>query len=92
MRVLDEKAILRIMSEEWNKRVKSFLLEDADDAPIKAGGVDRILSPELKLIHKKSKLRYTVDSIGPRRVVLRNPEGEKFLVDNDTLEKEYSID
>ena len=92
MQVLNEKTILRIMREEWNKRVKSLVLESADEAPIKAGGVDKILSPELKMVHKQSKLRYTIDSIGPRSVVLRNPEGESFIVDSDTLEKEYSID
>lgn len=90
MKVLNEEIVLNIMREEWDKRVKSLIIED--DTPIKAGGVDKVLSPDLKLVHKKSKLRYTIDTIGAREVILRNPEGETFVVDSDTLENEYSID
>jgi len=92
MQVLNEEIFLRIMREEWNKRVKSLIIESADEAPIKAGGTDQMLSSGLKLVHKNSKLRYTISTIGPRSVILKNPEGEEFAVDSDTLEKEYSID
>jgi hypothetical protein len=43
-------------------------------------------------MHTKSGIRYTVDSVGPRDVILRTPENETFLVDKDTLEKEYHLD
>jgi hypothetical protein len=91
MKLLNEQIILGVLREEWNKRVKSLIIE-SDDTPIKASGVDKLLSPELKLIHKKSKLKYTIDSIGARQVILRNPEGETFVVSSDSLENEYSID
>jgi hypothetical protein len=88
---LNEREVLRLMREEWDRRVGSFLLE-ADDVPIKAGGTSMMLSPELKLVHKRSRLRYTIDSVGARDVVLRTPEGDTFVVDTDTLEKEYGLD
>ncbi len=51
-----------------------------------------MISPELKLLHKKPKLLSTVDSVGKDDVILRTPEGDKFIVDNSVLENEYAIE
>jgi hypothetical protein len=93
MKKLEEADIIRIMREEWDAKV-SRLAEEVD--AILKGKVDgeekTILSPDTKLRHKKSKILYTLDSIGPRDAILKTPEGKSFLVDKDTLEKEYAID
>jgi len=95
VKTLDESTVVRIMREEWNKRIDVLCqLHEAMtvDPPIEANGTDAKITPGLKLVHKKSRLRYTVDSVSPTFVSLRAPEGDTFVVDSDTLEKEYSID
>jgi hypothetical protein len=82
------------MNEEWNKRLERFIetLDVTTKVDVdKDGKKEAVISPELKVFHKKSGIRYTVDSVGPRDVILRTPENETFIVDNETLEKEYEL-
>lgn len=88
MKVLTEQDVLRVMREEWEKIVDSF----CESAGINPNAETPDLSPELKVIHKSSGIRYTIDSVGPRDCILRTPEGDKFIVDAETLEKEYKLD
>jgi len=93
MKKLTEKDIIRIMREEWHSKVA--VLSESVDAVVKGkiSGKEKILlSPELKLRHKKTQFLYTVVSVGPRDIVLMTPEGKQFLIDKDILEKEYEID
>lgn len=93
MRNLQEADVLRIMREEWNKRVAS-LSEEVDlvmDANVDGDGKEPVISSELKVRHKESGIRYTIDSVGPGDVVLRTPEGDDFIVDKSELEKEYEL-
>lgn len=76
MKKLTEQDVIRIMSEEYDKRVAKLS--------------DEILSSELKVKHK-SGILYTINSVGPRDVMLRTPEGDQILVDKDTLENEYVL-
>lgn len=94
MKTLSEDDVIRIMREEWDKRVTA-LAETVDVAMTSSVDGDNeklILSPELKLRHKKSQIRYTIDSVGPRDVILRTPEGDKFIVDAEELENSYQLD
>ena len=81
------------MREEWNAKV-SALSEEVDLAfKSKVDGEDKdIISQDLKIRHKKSQLLYTVVSVGPRDIILKNPEGEEFLLDKKQLEDEYELD
>jgi hypothetical protein len=93
MKKLEEADIIRIMREEWDAKV-SRLAEEVD-AVLKGkvdGSEKTILSPDTKLRHKKSKILYTLYSVGPRDAILKTPEGKLFHVDKDTLENEYAID
>lgn len=94
MKKLQAEDVIRVMKEEWSARVKG-LAEQVDlvmnsklDGPEK----EPVISPELKVRHKGSQIRYTVSSVGPRDIILRTPEGGEFLVDKATLEKEYELD
>lgn len=81
------------MREEWNAKIKK--LEEEVDIVMHTnvdGPEQDVLSHGLKLLHKDSGLRYTIDSVGPRDVILLTPEGEKFLVDKAALESEYELD
>lgn len=94
MKILTENDVLRVMREEWDKKV-AMLAETIDvalTAKVGKSGEQTVISPELKVLHKKSGIRYTVDSVGPKDVILRTPEDEKFLVDAATLENEYELD
>jgi len=90
---LTEADVLRVMREEWNAKV-SHLAEQIDMVMVSKVGKKEgeVLSPELKVKHKESNLRYTIDSVGPRDVILRTPEGEQFLVSKEQLEDEYRLD
>ncbi len=94
MKNLTEEDVIRVMREEWDKKVAA-LTETVDialHAKVGKEGDKPVLSPELKVMHKKAGIRYTVDSVGPRDIILRTPEGEKFIVDKETLEAEYELD
>ena len=93
MKTLSEKDVIRMMQEEWEGRLKR--LSEKMDVVFKAkldGKESTILSPELKLVHSPSGLRYTVSSVGANDCILLTPEGEEFIVDKGTLEDEYEID
>lgn len=93
MKKLKEEDVIRLMREEWNAKLQA--LSENVDAILKGkvGGKEKFLiSPDLKLRHKKSQFLYTVVSVGPRDTILQAPEGKQFLVDKDTLEDEYEID
>jgi len=93
MKQLKESDIIKLMREEWDKKLS--LLSEEVDAVFK-GKVDgeekAIMSPDTKLRHKKTRLLYTLVSIGPRDAILQTPEGKQFLIDINTLESEYAID
>jgi hypothetical protein len=93
MKNLQEEDIIRIIREEWQAKI-SALSEEVDLA-FKAKIDDEnkeVISQDLKIRHKKSQLLYTVVSVGPKDIILKTPEGEKFLLDKDTLEDEYELD
>ena len=93
MKKLNENDIIQAMREEWEAKLNR--LSESVDAVLKGkvdGGEKLLISPDLKLRHKKTQFLYTVVSAGPRDVILRTPEGKKFIVGKDELEKEYEID
>ena len=94
MKTLNEQEVLRIMREEWDAGIRA-LSEQIDmvmNSTIDGSEQEPVLSPELKVKHEKSQIRYTICSVGPRDVILRTPEGDQFLVDKETLESEYELD
>jgi len=93
MKILTEVDIIRIMREEWQKKVDA-LTEDVNVAMnAKVDGEKKnVIAPELKVKHKKSGLLYTIDSISMNDVVLRAPKGTKFIIDVSTFEDEYILD
>lgn len=93
MRVLRESDILRVMREVHTERITELARElDVLFKPKGKGEEQNVLSPELKLKHKKSGLLYTISSVGPRDAILRTPEGQTFLVDKEELESCYELD
>lgn len=89
---LNESDVIRILREEWNV-IKEKANNDLD-VFFKQKGQDEVnvISPELKVKHKKSGYRYTVDAVGTNSVVLRTPEGELIDVTSGEFEKDYELD
>lgn len=89
MKNLSEADVIRIMGEEWDKKVRA-LTEEVN--LVLDGSVEgEVISPELKILHKTSGIRYTVSSVGPHDVILKTPEAEQFIVDKDELERDYEL-
>lgn len=94
MKKLTESDIIRIFREEWQTKVDK-LAEEIDvslKAKVMKGKEKVVISPGLKIVHKKSKIRYTVQSVSAEGCILRTPEGKTFSVDPETLEREYELD
>ncbi len=91
MKALTESDIIRIFQEENQKRLES-LFEELDMYFTSAGDMENVISKELKVKHKKSGLRFTVDSVSPRDVILRSPEGTLKRISQATLEQEFELD
>lgn len=91
MKALTESDIIRIFQEENQKRLES-LFEELDMYFTSAGDMENVISKELKVKHKKSGLRFTVDSVSPRDCVLRSPEGSLKRISQETLEQEFELD
>ena len=93
-KTLNEEHILSMMRLEWSDAVKRLSEEVVEpNLSFTIDGEDKIiLSPELKVLHKDSGIRYTVDSVGPRDIILRTPENVKFLIDKEELESNYELD
>lgn len=68
-------------------------LKKADiDKDVSVGGQkETVISPGLKIKHKKSGFLYTIARVNPDDVLLKTPEGKHIIVDTDTLENEYAL-
>ena len=81
--VLTERELIGLMREEWESLLKDIQLEAGLKLTNKEGDV--MLSSGLKLKHKESGLLYTVVSVSPKEVVLKTPEGDEFLVNQEEI-------
>jgi hypothetical protein len=96
MKKLDDKTIVRIMKEEWEKRCNNVISEieayfDVDDED---GKEDNVLSVGLKVrkIDDPGKgLLFTIIALTKDNVMLKEPEGRQFVVSYDEFEKDYDI-
>lgn len=70
--------VLEMFRKEYSKRINEVIGEA--DAYDEDGNM--ILSPDLKVRHKKSGLEYTIDSVegdeGELKITLRSPESPRF--------------
>lgn len=94
MKNLKEADVLRIMREEWKRKI-SLLSEDKTDIDVKIKfkkGTEKIvISKDLKVVHAESGIRYTIDSVSPSEIILKTPEGEKFNITPKDLEDDYEV-
>lgn len=93
MKNLKEEDVIRIMREEWGKRVQSLVEKIDLKRIIKVDGKNiSPISDELKVRHEKSQIRYDIVSVSMQDAVLRTPEGEEFMISAEELENDYVLD
>lgn len=93
MKKLEEQDIIKIMREEWEKKINS--LSEEVDLVLKTKVDGKEVNPidsDFKVKHKKSRILYTVDSVSTKDVILIAPEGEKFMITAEEFEEEYVPD
>ena len=91
--MLTEAKIVKMILEEYDRRAHRVLSEvELDPFPGQEYTDEPIISPHLKVRHVNTQLLYTIDSVSPRDITLRSPEGDLFTVDSDEFEKEYKLD
>jgi hypothetical protein len=93
MKKLTESDIIKMMKEEYDHRINKFLSENDIDimSNVPGDGLQKVIASGLKVKHKKSRLLYTVSSVGRQDTILMTPEGDDFIIDNSTLENDYEI-
>lgn len=90
---LTEQDVLNIIREEWQLKKEALEKElDVYYKPHKTSDEVNVISPMLKVKHRKSGYKYTVDSVGTNSVVLRAPEGELIDLSAQEFESEYELD
>ncbi len=92
MQKLDESVVLRLLQEEWEKRKVSLREELETTFKVKGEEIPQtIISPGLKVNHKKTGMLCTIDSVGLSGVIMKKPEGTKFVVSTEQFEKEFEL-
>lgn len=92
---VDDKTILRIMREEWQKRKTTLMTENSVLLEKESKDVEDIsfetVSIGLKIKQKESGVLFTVHKVSPGSVTLRSPEGALSVIPNYTLETEFEL-
>jgi nitrogenase molybdenum-iron protein alpha/beta subunit len=89
--LLTEEKIVSLFREEWAKKLQA--IAEVNDIDLKVFEDEKtLISPDLKVFHKKSNLKYTVVSVSPREVVLKTADGKEFSVTVPEFEKEYGLE
>jgi len=91
--LLTEQKIVELFSREYDRKIFEILSElDIGPFPGQAHKDAPVITRDLKVRHVKTLLLYTIDSVSPRDITLRTPEGRRFTVSADEFEKEYKLD
>jgi len=94
MKKLSEKEIIRLMREEWTKKVNGLLSEKAEKTSdnlkmlARVNGKEKlVISPDLKV--EKDNFLYTVVDANEKEVTLKKPSGEEFTITSKEFEEEF---
>lgn len=85
MKNLTEDDVVTIIREEWSK--KMAILKEEQITVLKTP----VISSGLKIRHKTSGTLYTVDSVGPSTVVIKDPVGAQKTIPSDKIESEFEL-
>jgi hypothetical protein len=93
MKNLKDEDVLRVMREEWYKKVNA--LSEAVDLMLSTkvdGEEKQVVSKGLSIRHKKDKKIFTVGEVGPTHVRLVSPDGQELdPISAEKLEDEYEL-
>lgn len=91
MNKLDENVVLRLLREQRAKQL-DLLREELDVNVNVDGVVKKVISPGLKVRTSSDGILFTVHSVGKNSIVLRDANGNKFVVTDQELEDLYELD
>jgi len=83
MKTLRDGDVIRLMREEWFKKLHTIM----EGVAVKFED----LSDQTKIVHKDSGIRYTITKLGRDEAELKTPEGKDFIVNKAELERSYEI-
>jgi len=100
MKKLDDDEIIRVIREEWNRKLRELTEKIDLMMTAKVDGESKdVISPGLKVRSKgknKPNLLYTVEEIGPVTVALSyvdlNGKEKMIYIKREELEKKYELD
>lgn len=93
MKNLEDKDVISIMRQEWQKKINT--LSEQVDLILKTkvdGKEVNPISSDFKVKHKETGIIYTVQSASTKDVVLRTPEGDDFTVSAQNFKDNYASD
>lgn len=98
---VNSKDFIRIMREEYNRTLEKLAKIDDEkdsektekDEPIEidVSELSALLSPGLSIKHDDTGINYEITKVGAEKSIIQSPDGKKYLVSNDALDKNFSI-
>lgn len=90
-KVIDRAALEKLLLNKYGN-VAKVMLEKADSSYNKEDMMKNLLSAGLKIKHKESGLRYTIDSVTDQIITLLTPEQRQVTLPKAEVEKDYVLD
>jgi len=89
---------IKIMREEYNRTLEKLAKLDDEkseknekDHEIDMSELTGLLSPGLSIKHNDTGVNYEIVKVAKEKSVIQSPDGKKYLVSNDALDKNFSI-
>jgi hypothetical protein len=90
-KVIDRAALEELLFKKYGDTAR-VMLEKADSSYSKEDMMKNLLSAGLKIKHKESGLRYTIDSVTDQIITLLTPEQRQVTLPKAEVEKDYVLD
>lgn len=99
---VNTKDFIRIMREEYNRTLEKISKlddsqkkdkdnEDSSVVEIDVSDLGGLLSPGLNIHHNETGINYQIVKVGKKESVIESPDKKKYLVSNDAIDKNFSI-
>jgi len=100
MKKINSKDFIKIMREEYNRTLEKLSqIDDAkyneqdksDDSTVDMSDLTQLLSVGLNIKHVKTGINYEIIELGEKESALQSPDGKKYVVSNDALDRNFAI-
>ena len=101
MKKISSKDFIKVMREEYNRTLEKLAkLDDAhhneqddsdDSVEIDMSDLSQLLSVGLNITHIDTGVNYEIIEVGEKETALQSPDGKKYIVSNNSLDKNFAI-